>query len=354
MSKTSASFTLMDYTDGISLITGIDSNLPLTSLYDRANQTLNPSWAGATSLQLTPKVIKAGTADSLVSAMTNKKWYRRIAGASVWTEVTSGSNGEAINSTTGTLSVSQDKLIGDVWQIDYKFTGSYLDPVLNLSFPIEIVITLSRVANGTSFIVARAYTTDGDAFKNGNPSSLSIKSELIRGTTADVTNLSYQWKKSTNGTTWADISGATSAILAVTPSMVDSFAMFKCVITDTDNTSDTYNQTFETEGVSILDLTDPYQAVIESSAGSYFKNGTGSTTLICRVFQNGTEVDPTGTKLTYTWTKTNKDGTPVESFTPTAAAITWNGSSIVATKKKAITVSHDDVDIKATYFCEVS
>ncbi len=34
MAKTSASFTLMDYTDGISLITGIDSNLPLTSLYD--------------------------------------------------------------------------------------------------------------------------------------------------------------------------------------------------------------------------------------------------------------------------------------------------------------------------------
>ena len=44
MAKTSASFTLMDYTDGISLITGIDSNLPLTSLYDTSNQTLNPSW----------------------------------------------------------------------------------------------------------------------------------------------------------------------------------------------------------------------------------------------------------------------------------------------------------------------
>lgn len=27
MAKTSASFTIMDYTDGVSLITGIDSNL---------------------------------------------------------------------------------------------------------------------------------------------------------------------------------------------------------------------------------------------------------------------------------------------------------------------------------------
>lgn len=354
MSKTSASFTLMDYTDGISLITGIDSNLPLTSLYDTANQTLNPSWAGSTSLQLTPKVIKAGTSTSLVSSMTNKKWHRRIAGAATWTEVTSGSNGETINSTSGVLSVSQDKLTGDVWQIDYKFSGSYLDPILNLTFPVEIVITLSRVANGTSFIVARAYTTGGDVFKNSAPSSLSIKAELIRGTTADTTNLSYQWKKSTNGSSWTNVSGGTSATLSVTPSMVDSFAMFKCVITDIDSTSETYNQTFETEGVSILDLTDPYQAVIESTAGSYFKNGTGSTILICRVYQNGVEVDATGSSLTYTWTKTDKDGAAVSGFTPTATAVTWKGNSIVATKKKAITVSHDDVDVKATYFCEVS
>ncbi len=354
MSKTSASFTLMDYTDGISLITGIDSNLPLTSLYDTANQTLNPSWAGDTSLQLTPRVIKAGTSTSLVSSMTAKAWYRRISGASSWTQVTSGSNGETINSTTGVLSVAQDKLTGDVWQIDYKFTGTYYDSTLQLSFPVETVITFSRVANGTSFVVARAYTTGGDVFKNSAPSSLTIKAELIRGTTHDTTNLSYQWKKSTNGSSWTNVSGGTAATLAVTPSMVDSFAMFKCVITDTDSTSETYDQSFETEGVSILDLTDPYQAVIESTAGSYFKNDTGSTVLVCRVYQNGTEVDATGASLTYTWTKTDKDGAAVTGFTPTATAITWKGNQIVNTKKKAITVTHSDVDVKATYFCEVS
>ena len=34
MAKTSASFTLMDYTDGVSLITGIDSNLPFVCTYN--------------------------------------------------------------------------------------------------------------------------------------------------------------------------------------------------------------------------------------------------------------------------------------------------------------------------------
>jgi len=338
----------MDYTDGISLITGIDSNLPLTSLYDTSNQTLNPSWAGTTSLQLTPVVRKAGGSD-VVSTMTAKTWKRRIAGASAWTTVTSGSNGETINATTGVLTVASDKLTADVWQIDYQFSGTYTDAVLGLAFPVEIVITLSRVANGTSFVVARAYATGGSQFKNHSPSSLSLKAELIRGTTQDTTNLSYQWKKSTNGTIWENVATGTSATLSVTAAMVDSFAMFKCSILDTDANSDTYNKSYDTEAVSILDVTDPYQAVIESTAGSYFKNNTGSTTLICRVYQNGEEIDGTGVSLTYTWTKTDKDGAAV-AFTPTAVA----HGSITATRKKAISVSHDDVTVKATYFCSVS
>ncbi len=347
MAKTSASFTLMDYTDGISLITGIDSNLPLTSLFDTTNQSLNPSWAGGTSLQLTPVVRKAGGAD-VVSTMTSKAWSKRIAGASSWTTVVSGSNGETINSTTGVLTVSQDKLTSDVWQIDYKFTGIYTDPILSLDFPVDIVITFSRVANGTSFVVARAYATGGSQFKNSLPASLQIKAELIRGTTQDTTNLSYQWKKSTDGATWTNVSGGTSSIVSVTAAMVDSFAMFKCTITDTDATSETYNNSYDTEAVSILDVTDPFQAVVESTAGSYFKNGTGSTILVCRVYQNGEEIDATGTALTYTWTKTDKDGNSV-AFTPTA--VTYG--SIVTTKKKAISVSHDDITVKGTFFCSI-
>lgn len=347
MAKTSASFTIMDYTDGISLITGIDSSIPLTSLYDTANQVLNPSWAGEKSLILTPNVMKAGSSQSLIPNISGKKWQRRIAGGD-WVDVASGSNGETMNASTGALTVNQDKLVGDVWQIEYRFLGSYLDPILTLSFPIDIKVTFSRVANGTSFVLARAYAPGGSQFKNGIPATLNICAELVRGTTADKSNLSYSWEKSTNGTTWATVTGS-SDTLSITPAMVSSFAMFRCIIKDTDPTSETYNQTFTTEGVSILDVSDPYQAVIESTAGNFFKNDTGSTVLICKVYQSGTEIDATGTSLTYTWTKTDAKGDPV-TFTPNAV----KHGSIVADKKKAITVSHDEVDIKATYFCEVS
>ena len=353
MAKTSASFTLMDYTDGISLITGIDSNLPLTSQYDTTNQRLNPSWAGSTSLQLTPNVIKAGSSTNLVSSMTGKKWQRRLAGGE-WTDVTSGSNGETVNSTTGVLTVSQDKLTGTNNQVEYKFSGNYLDPILNLTFPVEIKVTFSRVMNGTAFVVARAYSVDGSQFKNNQPSSLKIKAELIRGSESDTTNLSYLWYKSVNGTDWtaltSSVTGYNTSELSVAPSLVDSFAMFRCTITDTDQNSDTYNQKFTTEGVYILDLTEQYKAVIESTAGTFFKNNSGSTTLICKVYQNGVEVDVTGSSLTYTWTKTKADGTADSTFSPTGVAY----GSIVASKKKAISISHDQVDVKATFFCSVS
>lgn len=349
MAKTSASFTLMDYTDGISLITGIDSNLPLTSLYDTSNKTLNPSWATTDkSLILTPKVLKAGSSTSLLESMTNKGWKRRIAGGT-WIDVVSGSNGENMNANTGALTVSQDKLVGDVNQIDYKFTGSYLDPVLNLTFPVEIVITFSRVSNGTSFVIARAYATGGSTFKNGSPEKLYCKSELIRGTETDSTNLTYTWQKSTNGTTWTTISGKTTNELELTSDDVDAFAVFRCIIKDTDSASNTHNQEFTSEGVAFYDVSDPYQAVIESTAGQFFKNDTGSTYLICKVYQNGSEVDEKGEDLTYTWTMTDQNGDAVSTFNPVGQA----HGEIVDTNKKCISVSASTVTVKATFFCSV-
>jgi hypothetical protein len=342
MGKTSASYTIMDYTDGVTLLGSIESNLPRTILYDTTTQTRNPSWAD-TALSLTPKLTKAGSPTDLIASLTSAKWYRRVSGGD-WTEVTSGSNGETVAASTKILTVSEDKLVGDVWQVEYKFSCSYLDPILNVTLTYEMVITFSRVANGTSFVVARAYASGGNQFKNGEPSSLTLQAELIRGTTQDTTSLSYQWAKSTNGTDWTNLSGKTASTISVTPSMVDSFAMFRCVIKDTDASSDTYDKSFTTEGVTILDVSDPYQVVIESSAGQFFKNSSGSTTLTARVYQDGEEVDTAGTGFTYTWTMTDEDGTAVA----TAGTIEFPKTG------KSITVTHDMISVKGTFFCEIS
>jgi hypothetical protein len=235
----------MDYTDGITLLGSIEANHPRTVLYDTTTQTHNPSWA-TTALSLTPKLTKAGSTTDLVATLTSGTWKRKIPGGN-WTDVVTGQNGETIASTTKVLTVNQNKMTGSVWQVEYKFVAVYHDPILNIDLDYEMVVSFNRVANGTSFVVARAFAPSGDQFKNGNPANLKIKAELIRGTTEDTTSLTYVWEKSTNGTTWSVVSGATTAELTVTPSTIDSFAMFRCKITDTDAASDTYNRVFTTE-----------------------------------------------------------------------------------------------------------
>lgn len=341
MAKASSSYTIMDYTDGVTLLGNIEANHPRTVLYDTTTQTHNPSWAD-TALSLTPSIFKAGSDTNLVSSLVSGVWKRKIPGGN-WTDVVSGQNGETVASTTKILTVNQDKMVGGIWQVEYKFVAVYHDPILNLDLDYDMVITFSRVANGTSFVVARAFAPGGDQFKNGNPASLTIKAELIRGTTADTTSLSYAWEKSTNGTTWSSVTGTTSE-LTVTPSMIDSFAMFRCKITDTDASSETYNEVFTTEGVTILDVSDPYQVVIESSAGQFFKNNTGSTTLTAKVYQDGEEIDSAGTNLTYTWTMTDKDGEPV----------TTVGTTTFPKTGKTLNVTHDMIEVKGTFFCSIS
>ncbi len=367
MAKTSASFTLMDYTDGISLLSWIDSNKPQVSQYDTDTQTLYPAWTASSPLVLTPRLFKAGSTNSLISSATPKAWYRRMTSEQTWTLVADDSTpssvatNESMNASTGVLTVSSSKLTGTNIQVEYKFAITYTDPTLNLAFPTEMVITFSRVSNGTSFVVARAYTENGDCFKNSSPASLPIKAELIRGNVADTSLIGYQWQiYDLNSAQFVDLTertghytGVTSATLTVYPAGVQSYAMFRCKLTDNDPNSDTYEDIFYSEGVSILDLSDAYQAVIESTAGAYFKNNTGSTILICMLYQNGDEIDPTGSSLSYTWTKTDKDGNSVQ-FTPSPTAVQgWRSRDIVATNSKAITVSNTDVNVKATFFCRV-
>lgn len=342
MAKASASYTIMDYTDGVTLLGAIEANLPRTVLYDTTTQKCNPSWAD-TSLQLTPKITKAGGTTDLVSSLKSSDWYRREAGGA-WVKVVSGSNDETINGTTKVLSVSKDKMTGNIWQIEYKFVATYSDPVILLDLDYEMVITFSRVANGTSFVLARAYAPGGDMFKNGLPATLSIVAELIRGTKHDTTDLTYTWEKSTNGSTWAVMSGKTTATITINADDVDSFAMFRVKIKDTDAQSETYNDTFISEGVTIIDVSDPYQVVIQSSAGQFFKNNTGSTVLTARVYRDGEEVDVAGSSLTYSWTMTDKDGANVSSV----GGVTFPKSG------KNLTVTHDMVNIKGTFFCEIS
>lgn len=114
---------------------------------------------------------------------------------------------------------------------------------------------------------------------------------------------------------------------------MDGVASFQCVMT--------YGGKTYTDTISLTDKTDNYQASIESSGGDVFKNSVGSSTLLCRLFQNGQEVDTDGSAHTYKWYRRDKDGNAMDS------------GGVFATGK-SIAIDGDDVDVKTTFICEVT
>ena len=218
-------------------------------------------------------------------------------------------------------------------------------------------ITFTKVSSGSGIADAICIAENGNIFKNGDISSLTASCDLWRGSTIDTTLVSYQWyimdssvstdqgggvgwKKLTNTT--GKYTGVTTRLITVYPDAVPNVAVFKCVITDTDSSSDTYNGTFY-DTITFTDLSDNIQMTIVSSGGDTFVNSQGSTVLTARLFRGGAEIDISGTQYTYKWYKYDKD----------ANLITGWGGSVDYKTGKNLSVGSSDVDVKATFRCEV-
>ncbi len=185
-------------------------------------------------------------------------------------------------------------------------------------------------AAGTDAVVFSLFAPDGTVFVNGE-GSLTIQTAAYKGTSAITTGATFVWKKYAGGS-WTVISGQTGASISIAGSSVDGVASYQCTMT--------YDGKTYIDAISLTDKTDNYQATIESSGGDVFKNAIGASTLLCRLFQNGVEVDADGTDHTYKWYRRDKDGASMDS------------GAVFATGK-SIDIDGDDVTIKTTFICEV-
>ena len=185
-------------------------------------------------------------------------------------------------------------------------------------------------AAGQNAVVFSLYAPNGSVFLN-QTGTLAIQTSAFDGTTAISSGATYVWKKYVSGA-WQTISGQTGTSISVAGSTVNGVQAFQCVMT--------YGGKTYTDTLTLTDKSDNYQATIESSGGDVFKNGIGSSTLLCRLFQNGSEVDAAGTSYTYKWYRRDKDGNALDS------------GAVFATGK-SIAIDGDDVDIKTTFTCEV-
>lgn len=231
-----------------------------------------------------------------------------------------------------TIEIATNATLGGVGPQQGVLSVSVTSPVTTtLQIHWSKVNTGADGAPGEAAVVFSLYAPSGNVFLNGT-GSLSIEASAYHGTEKITSGAAYVWKKYASGM-WTVLTGQTDRILTVEGGSVDGMATYQCVMT--------YGDRDYTDTLTLYDKTDNYQASIESSGGDVFKNAVGSSTLLCRLFQNGQEVDADGRAHTYTWYRRDQNGNPMD------------GGAAFQTGK-SIQIDGDDVAVKTTFICEVS
>jgi len=353
---TTSDYTITDFNDAISLSGYIGSNQAHTQIYNPDNGQYTPNWT-TTNLILTPQLFVTSTTSDVIatSAVTSVKWYKD---SETSENAISTAGSYTLSGTKNHILTVKSNVLAGILTIKYICVIGYHDSTTDLDLTYKMDISFSRVSSGSGIADAVAMCPNGNVFKNGSIASLIATCDLWRGSIVDTSSVSYQWyvmdgsvaTSQGGGIGWKRLvnaenlyAGVTTRQLTVYASSVLSVAVYKCVVKDTDSTSNSYNQEFY-DTVTFTDLSDPVQAIIVSTGGDTFKNGNGSTQLTCRLFQAGVEIDSSGTMYTYKWYKYNKSSTLITDF---------GGTGINFKTGKSLSVGSSDVDEKATFRCEV-
>ena len=287
-----------------------------------------------------------------------------------------------------TITVAANSTLGAAGQLN----GVVNVPITS---PVETTLQIqwSKVntgATGAGTYVLTLYAPGGTVFTNGlanDTDEITINAQYFYGTTDYTANTKAQflWQKYESGewvTVKAEATGANGNTLTVHAADVVGSASYRCRARYNSGSVYCYDT------ITIIDKTDNYQADIDSTAGDVFKNTVGQTCLICRLWQNGAEVDPLKSttysatapsspaagdfyykiasnspttalmrysgsawvdvtddadykhEKTYTWYRRDKDGNPMDSGAAFATG-------------KVIYVDGDDVTVKTVFVCEV-
>jgi len=367
----SGQITITDLSDGMQLNAFITASGVTTQTYDATAQTWSPSYA-TTPQVLTLNLTKAGSTTSVVGGISGKITWTRSDGTTT-TTITSTTNTENQYMSGSANSVLTTKVNVPIANSASRFTASglWIDPNTGLNVPFSATLDLTVVQLAKSAVLANVYAGNGGAFYNSMPASLTVNADLYKGgqlsagnkqiffgysdstvtATSSVgynSNLGLGWHLATSATTGqtpnvtAGTNTTSQGILTVLPTAITNSQSFKAVVIDKEGGT---AGTAVSGIVTLLDYTDPITCTIDSTAGSIFKNGSGTTTLTCRVYQSGSEIDIAGKDYTYKWSQRDQNGVLNANF---------GGTGNQYKTGKTISVAATDINIKAQYTCEVN
>lgn len=362
--------TVVDVSDAPVLNAFITASQPTTQVYSQTSGTYNPSYA-ATPQVLTLNLTKAGSTASIVSGTSSIQWYALDGSQKI--EITS----KDPNAAGSFVSGEHNEKLTTKFNIEtnkgskrFGVSGTWRDPLTGLDVQFSAEIDLFVIQIGKEAQVLNVYAGNGNTFRNNTPASLTVNADLYRGNV--LTNDNKQFKFFYQDTTvtgstaggydadggigWHLCSSKTAGqtpnveptatttsqgVLTVTSDAVVNAQSFKVVCISKGGNFDGNKST----GLcTLVDMSDPYSLMLDSSTGNIFKNRQGSTVLKALLYQNGEELDTEGTAKTYKWTKYNKNG---------VMDVNFGGSGNAYKTGKSITVNADEIEAKANFKCEV-
>ena len=362
--------TVVDLSDAPVLNAFITASQPTTQVYSQTSGTYNPSYAGTPQV-LTLNLTKAGSTASILGGVSGVQWYF-IDGASkieITSKDTDGVNAFISGSYNESLTTKQN-IAPNKGSKRFEVSGTWRDPITGLDVQFSARIDLFLTQIGKESQVLNVYAGNGNTFHNNLPASLTVNADLYRGNILTNDNKKFKFfyqdttvindkapgydadggigwhlcSRSTTGQTpnvEPTETTTTQGILTVTPDKVTNAQSFKVVCI---NKSGTFDGNKTTGICTLLDMSDPYSLVLDSSAGNIFKNGKGSTVLKALLYRNGEELDTEGTAKTYKWTKYDKNG---------VMDVNFGGAGNAYKTGKSITVNATEIAAKANLKCEV-
>lgn len=312
-------------------------------IYNPDTKIHTPNFTSAPCV-VSPKVYVTGNSSNQVEKLTALSYI--VGGVTVNAGQTSGAYSVAAISAGGTLTIKQNLTAGSL-KIVCKAT--YHDSDTGQDTTLEHEDAIVRSSSAGALFQAVITAPKGRIFDEGNAlTSLQLVANVYRGGTHDTDGLNFTWEKfvATGGGTWQAVTTGISTVngtstLTVGVNDVLNFQSYRVVVTDGSDRAEAIE--------TLEDKTDPYTVDVISTTGDKIVNGQGNTQLMARVYRGATKIEDETTpqssrKFTCTWFKYDKNGNKAN----------WAGTASNVKTGNPITVAANEIDQKATFFCEVS
>lgn len=273
--------------------------------------------------------------------VANRPWDNLLAGFKVYTSL--GDNNYTLKYTSTKLEYSYNYIIEEnISMIKVEIYSSLAYTTLIDTEYIPIIV------DGKENIISIIQTPEGIISKNGQ-STLKAKMNLYKANESILAN-HYQWYKldpqssgdTNSGVGWrvlslADpqhITGFNSSTIIIPPLAIDGSETFMCIAN--------YENRLFRSTITVSDINDPY--MVSVLGNEIFKNGSGTNSYTCKVYQNGIEKDlnyVTKPLYTYKWNLYDSNNVLVGSFNKTGKEIIIDASEF--SNKAILTCTVDEI-----------